>query len=46
MSKQQIGVVVMPIAYFVAGVLLVSGFVMICVKTLFETMIDIAINSE
>jgi len=46
MTKQQIGLVVMPIAYFIAGILLVSGLVMICVKTLFETMIDMAIGSE
>jgi hypothetical protein len=46
MSKKQISVIVMPVAYFIAGILLVSGFVIICIKAIFETMIDVAIGSE
>lgn len=46
MSKKQIGVIVMPVAYFIAGILLFSGFMMICIRTLLETMIDMAIGSE
>ena len=46
MTKQQIGVKLMPVVYVLTGVILVFGLVSIALRTLFDAAIDSMIERD